>query len=231
MTTFNQLLRYGRKQKPFYSRSSKLNQCPQKSGVVEQVRIMAPKKPNSAKRKVAKIKLGTGRALIAHIPGSGHNLQTHSDVLIRYGRRRDLPGVHYWLIRGKLDFTTTQKIERHNRRSKFGLKQNHRPIDEAPRVETEADRLAVQEARLAMASRMLRNMEIKEKAAVVITTTIVQAEQPVYVDNMGILWRADILKWDKERREKANITPAETKVAVEQPLKIKEPLGDQKTKD
>jgi len=81
-----------------------------------------PKKPNSAIRKIAKVRLSTGRRLIAYIPGQGHNLQEHSVVMIRGGRVPDLPGVHYHIIRGKYDFTGAETFERRKRRSKFGVK-------------------------------------------------------------------------------------------------------------
>ena len=80
-----------------------------------------PKKPNSAIRKIAKLKLSTGKNIIAYIPGQGHNLQEHSVVLIRGGRVKDLPGVHYHIIRGKLDFIARESFQRNKRRSKFGI--------------------------------------------------------------------------------------------------------------
>lgn len=97
-----------------------LHGCPQKKGVCSKVRIMKPKKPNSAQRKVARIRLSTGRQVTAAIPGQGHNLQQYSVVLVRGGRVRDLPGVRYKIIRGVYDATPVAK--RANRRSKFGTK-------------------------------------------------------------------------------------------------------------
>jgi small subunit ribosomal protein S12 len=82
---------------------------------------MTPKKPNSAQRKVAKLRLSTKRKIIAYIPGQGHNLSEHSNVLVRGGRVPDLPGVHYQLIRGKLDFVAKERFSRSNRRSKYSV--------------------------------------------------------------------------------------------------------------
>src|SRR5690606_15435696 len=93
-----------RKPKKKFVIAKNLIKCPQKRGVCIKIYIMKPKKPNSANRKVAKIKLSTGKKIIAYINGAGHNLQPHSIVLVRGGRRRDLPGIHYQLIRGKYDF-------------------------------------------------------------------------------------------------------------------------------
>jgi len=83
---------------------------------------MKPKKPNSATRKIAKLKLSTKQKMIAYIPGQGHNLQEHSVVLVRGGRVKDLPGIHYHIIRGKLDFTSPEVFDRSARRSKFSVK-------------------------------------------------------------------------------------------------------------
>jgi small subunit ribosomal protein S12 len=96
---------------------------PQLKGVCLKVYTTKPKKPNSAIRKVAKVRLSIGKSVIAYIPGQGHNLQEHSVVLIRGGRVKDLPGVQYHIIRGKYDFTATETFARSNRRSKFGVKQ------------------------------------------------------------------------------------------------------------
>jgi len=96
---------------------------PQLKGVCLKVYTTKPKKPNSAIRKVAKVRLSIGKSVIAYIPGQGHNLQEHSVVLIRGGRVKDLPGVQYHIIRGKYDFTSTETFARSNRRSKFGVKQ------------------------------------------------------------------------------------------------------------
>lgn len=199
MTTYQQCLRFGRKPKPYYSKNSHLEHNPQIRGVVDHLRIMAPKKPNSAKRKVAKLALRTGREVVAHIPGSGHNLQKHSDVLIRFGRRRDLPGVHYWIIRGKLDCTITQKFERHNRRSKFGLKRKLRPIEEAPRVVTVEEEMSLAEARFDMAARMLRNKVFAEKKRITFSGFTDLDNEPLFEDEQGIINDNDVEEWSKMR--------------------------------
>lgn len=100
-----------------------LNGCPQKKGICVDIRnSVSPKKPNSAKRKVAKVKiLSTGKSLLAVIPGQGHKLQKFSEVLVRGGRARDIPGVRYKLIKGKYDFSKDEDIIRFRRRSKYGL--------------------------------------------------------------------------------------------------------------
>jgi len=201
MSTYYQKLRSGRKPKPYYNRSSHLKHCPQKSGVIEELRIMAPKKPNSAKRKVAKVNLRSGRSTLAHIPGSGHNLQKHSDVLLRFGRRRDLPGVHYWLMRGKLDFSVTQKIDRHNRRSKFSLKQIHKPVDEGPSAITAADLAALKFARFDMAARMLRNRDYADRNRVILFVEQ-KPDAPVYEDDLGAITEDEIKVWITENAAK-----------------------------
>lgn len=111
-----------RKPKKKFIIAKNLLKCPQKRGVCIKIYIMKPKKPNSANRKVAKIKLSTGKKIIAYINGAGHNLQSHSIVMVRGGRRRDLPGIHYQLIRGKYDFIGSESFIRAKRRSKFGKK-------------------------------------------------------------------------------------------------------------
>ena len=103
MPTINQLVRKGRKTIKGKSNSPILKQCPQKRGVCTAVRTMTPKKPNSALRKIARVKLVNGMEGTAYIPGIGHNLQEHSVVLIRGGRVKDLPGVRYHIVRGTLD--------------------------------------------------------------------------------------------------------------------------------
>ena len=120
MTTINQLVRKPRKTKKAKSTVPALESCPQKRGVCTRVYTTTPKKPNSALRKVARVKLTNGQEVTAYIPGEGHNLQEHSVVLIRGGRVKDLPGVRYHIIRGTLD---TQGLEkRRQRRSKYGAK-------------------------------------------------------------------------------------------------------------
>src|ERR1700681_4583944 len=103
MPTINQLVKRGRRQPRKFSKSPVLDRCPQKRGVCLQVKTMTPKKPNSALRKVARVRLSNGIEVTAYIPGEGHNLQEHSIVLVRGGRVRDLPGVRYHIVRGVLD--------------------------------------------------------------------------------------------------------------------------------
>ena len=120
MPTINQLVRKGRKKIKSKSKSIDLDRCPQKKGVCLQVMTRTPKKPNSALRKVARVRLTNGKEVTAYIPGEGHNLQEHSIVLIRGGRVRDLPGVKYHIVRGRLD---TAGVEGRKRgRSKYGTK-------------------------------------------------------------------------------------------------------------
>ncbi len=120
MPTINQLIRKGRKKIKSKGKSVDLESCPQKKGVCLQVMTRTPKKPNSALRKVARVRLTNGKEVTAYIPGEGHNLQEHSIVLIRGGRVRDLPGVKYHIIRGKLD--TAGVDGRKRGRSKYGSK-------------------------------------------------------------------------------------------------------------
>src|ERR671929_179414 len=134
MPTVNQLVRKGRKRvtkkvkapalrftyNALTGRTSRSTGAPQKRGVCTQVRTMTPKKPNSALRKVARVRLTNGMEVTAYIPGEGHNLQEHSVVLIRGGRVKDLPGVRYHIVRGSLD--TTGVANRKQGRSKYGTK-------------------------------------------------------------------------------------------------------------
>ena len=120
MPTISQLVRKGRKAVRTKSKRPDLQGCPQKRGVCLQVMTRTPKKPNSALRKVAKVRLSNGREIIVYIPGEGHNLQEHLTVLVRGGRVRDLPGVRYHIIRGKLDATGVEA--RRRGRSKYGAK-------------------------------------------------------------------------------------------------------------
>jgi len=120
MPTINQLVRKGRKKRENRSKSPVLDACPQKRGVCLQVKTMTPKKPNSALRKVARVRLSNGKEITAYIPGEGHNLQEHSVVLVRGGRVRDLPGVRYHVLRGTLD--TSGVDDRGQSRSKYGTK-------------------------------------------------------------------------------------------------------------
>jgi len=120
MPTINQLVRKGRRKVKRRSKSPVLDACPQKRGVCLQVKTMTPKKPNSALRKVARVRLSNGKEVTVYIPGEGHNLQEHSIVLVRGGRVRDLPGVRYHVIRGALDATGVD--DRRQSRSKYGTK-------------------------------------------------------------------------------------------------------------
>ncbi|NDD53376.1 30S ribosomal protein S12 [bacterium] len=103
MPTINQLVRLGRTKRKNRTKSPALVECPQRRGVCTRVTTMTPKKPNSALRKIARVKLTTGKEVTAYIPGEGHNLQEHSVVLVRGGRVKDLPGVRYHIVRGTLD--------------------------------------------------------------------------------------------------------------------------------
>ncbi len=118
MPTINQLVRKKRVYQRRYSKAPVLEQCPQKRGVCLQVKTMTPKKPNSALRKVARVRLSNGKEITAYIGGEGHNLQEHSIVLVRGGRVRDLPGVRYHIVRGVLDCQGV--AERKQARSKYG---------------------------------------------------------------------------------------------------------------
>lgn len=120
MPTVNQLIRKGRKKVTTKSKRPDLEGSPQKRGVCLQVMTRTPKKPNSALRKVAKVRLSNGREVIAYIPGEGHNLQEHLAVLVRGGRVRDLPGVRYHIVRGQLDASGVDA--RRRGRSKYGAK-------------------------------------------------------------------------------------------------------------
>ena len=120
MPTIQQLVRKGTKKLTSKSKSPALGSCPQKRGVCTRVYTTTPKKPNSAMRKVARVRLTNGKEVNAYIPGEGHNLQEHSIVLIRGGRVKDLPGVRYHVIRGTLD--TGGVDDRTQRRSKYGSK-------------------------------------------------------------------------------------------------------------
>jgi small subunit ribosomal protein S12 len=120
MPTTQQLLRFGRENIKRKTKSPALKSCPQRRGVCTRVYTTTPKKPNSAVRKVARVRLSSGFEVTAYIPGIGHNLQEHSVVLIRGGRVKDLPGVRYHIIRGTLD--TEGVKDRAQRRSKYGAK-------------------------------------------------------------------------------------------------------------
>ncbi|MDP2942361.1 MAG: 30S ribosomal protein S12 [Candidatus Omnitrophota bacterium] len=120
MPTIAQLIRIGRVQKRKRTKSPALKKCPQKRGVCLQVKTMTPKKPNSALRKIARVRLTNGIEVTSYIPGEGHNLQEHSIVLVRGGRVKDLPGVRYHIVRGTLDAAGVN--QRKKSRSKYGAK-------------------------------------------------------------------------------------------------------------
>ena len=122
MPTINQLVRFGRKDIKAKSKSEALDSCPQRRGVCTRVFTTTPKKPNSALRKVARVRLSNKMEVNAYIPGEGHNLQEHSIVLVRGGRVKDVPGVRYHIVRGALD---TQGVDgRKQARSKYGTRKN-----------------------------------------------------------------------------------------------------------
>lgn len=120
MPTINQLVEQGRKRVRYKSDAPALKRCPQRRGVCTRVYTVTPKKPNSALRKVARVRLTSGIEVTAYVPGIGHNLQEHSVVLVRGGRIKDLPGVKYHIVRGSLDSSGVEK--RQQSRSKYGAK-------------------------------------------------------------------------------------------------------------
>lgn len=120
MPTINQLCKNKRKSKRKLNRTPALERCPQKKGICIKMIIRTPKKPNSALRKIAQLRLTNNKKVFAYIPGEGHNLQTYSTVIIRGGRVKDLPGIKYHLVRGKLDFAGLKN--RKTSRSKYGTK-------------------------------------------------------------------------------------------------------------
>ncbi|MFP4135448.1 MAG: 30S ribosomal protein S12 [Candidatus Acetothermia bacterium] len=122
MPTLNQLVRKGRSSKKKKTSSRALDGCPQKRGVVTRVYTRTPKKPNSALRKVARVRLSNGKEVTAYIPGEGHELQEHAVVLVRGGRVKDLPGVRYHIVRGAYDVTGVEG--RKQGRSKYGTKKS-----------------------------------------------------------------------------------------------------------
>lgn len=124
MPTINQLVRFGRNKQNVKSKSPALTECPQRRGVCTRVYTATPKKPNSALRKVCRVKLTNGYEVSSYIPGVGHNLQEHSVVLIRGGRVKDLPGVRYHTVRGTLD--TQGVANRKQGRSKYGAKKENK---------------------------------------------------------------------------------------------------------
>ncbi|MFH0799859.1 MAG: 30S ribosomal protein S12 [Pseudomonadota bacterium] len=120
MPTINQLVRLGRRQLKVHTASPALMRCPQRRGVCIRVYTTTPKKPNSALRKVARVRLTNGLEVTSYIPGEGHNLQEHSVVMVRGGRVKDIPGVRYHIVRGTLDSTGVEN--RRKSRSKYGTK-------------------------------------------------------------------------------------------------------------
>ena len=122
MPTINQLVRKRRKKKRNQSKAPVLDECPQKRGVCLLVRTMTPKKPNSALRKITRVRLSNGKEVTVYIPGEGHSLQEHSIVLVRGGRVRDLPGVRYQVVRGAMDALGVE--DRKQSRSRYGAKKS-----------------------------------------------------------------------------------------------------------
>ena len=122
MPTINQLCRNTRKKKRGQNKVPALEKCPQKKGVCTKIFLRTPKKPNSALRKLVKLRLTNNKRIMAYIPGEGHKLQEYSTVIIRGGRVKDLPGIKYHLVRGKLDFAGLS--HRKTSRSKYGAKKN-----------------------------------------------------------------------------------------------------------
>ena len=120
MPTINQLCKKKRKPKKKLNKTPALEKCPQKKGICTKMILRTPKKPNSALRKLAQLRLTNNKKVFAYIPGEGHNLQTYSTVIIRGGRVKDLPGIKYHLVRGKLDFSGLK--DRKTSRSKYGTK-------------------------------------------------------------------------------------------------------------
>jgi small subunit ribosomal protein S12 len=134
MPTLHQLLKGTRQEKKFRSKTPAFKGCPQKRGFVVRCDIIKPKKPNSARRRVAKVKLSNKRFLMAYVPGVGQHVQTNFQVLVRGGRAPDLPGVRYHLYRQALDFSAVEDIERKHRRSKFGIK---KPVENDDKINDE----------------------------------------------------------------------------------------------
>lgn len=124
MPTYNQLLKGIRKPKKYKSFVPALENCPYKKATCLRVYTTKPKKPNSAIRKIARVRLSNNVKIIVAIPGIGHELQEHSTVIVRGGRANDLPGVRYKLVRGLLDFTKLERIKRTHKRSKYGVVKN-----------------------------------------------------------------------------------------------------------
>ena len=135
MPTINQLIKKGRKKQTNKNKVPALEKCPQKRGVCTRVYTTTPKKPNSALRKVARVRLSNGYEVAAYIPGEGHNLQEHSIVLIEGGRVKDLPGVRYHVVRGVLDLAGVEG--RRSSRSRYGAKNLNRIVNEKKKTRKE----------------------------------------------------------------------------------------------
>lgn len=120
MITFSQLSKFGRQIKKKKKNSPRLFRCPQKKATCLKVYTITPKKPNSAIRKIAKVRLSTGQRTLVYLPGQGHSLQQHSVILVRGGRVPDCPGILYHAVRGKHDFTSKENFDRKTNRSKYG---------------------------------------------------------------------------------------------------------------
>ena len=120
MACYNQLLFYLRVRKKVKRMNNALKKCPQRKGIILKIIQTKPKKPNSAVRKVAKLRMSTKRNLLAYIPGSGHSLHEHNRVLVRGGRVRDVPGMHFKLVKGAEDFLYVERMKRRRGRSKYG---------------------------------------------------------------------------------------------------------------
>jgi len=149
MPTFNQIDRGIRGPKERKLRSRWLMKCPQKRAVCVKITTMTPRKPNSAIRKIAKVRItSTGKRVRAFITGKGHNLQEHSVVLLRGGRANDLPGIHYKMIRGKYDFIAKEDFPRRNKRSRYSLKKPEDTRAKAVRERKEAHVASVRKEKL-----------------------------------------------------------------------------------
>jgi small subunit ribosomal protein S12 len=122
MPSFHQILKTSKRSKKLHTNNVKaLKKCPQKKAICVHFRIVKPKKPNSAQRKIVKVRLSYRKLIIAYIPGQGHTLQEFSSVMIHGGRAKDVPGVRYSLMRGKLDFSWKESFDRMKKRSKYGI--------------------------------------------------------------------------------------------------------------
>ncbi len=127
MATLQQILKIIRRSKGHIKRTPALQGCPFKKAIIVKVRTMKPKKPNSATRKIVKVRLSTGRKILAQVPGIGHLLQEHASVLINGKRVRDLPGMHYRLVKGVYDFSYAEAWERWQARSRYGYPNKRKP--------------------------------------------------------------------------------------------------------